>query len=170
MTRPDHDLSWKAIRLQHKRLRERQNSLTSSPKCMPTPLLVESSRSLLANVAGGDDPSYMHTSNTLPMSVANHLVPRQQHKCKNPHHHHDPNDMLLPRDMRAFRSDMRMIQSELRIITDFIKQGEAEEDISQDWKFSAMVLDRLCLIIFSILTSILSYVTLFSAKNFLKLR
>ncbi|CAF2391554.1 unnamed protein product [Rotaria sp. Silwood2] len=170
MSRPEHDLSWRAIRSQHHRTIERQNSITSNQKCLATPLLAHSSKSLLANVTGSDDQPYIHTSSTLPTNVTNHIALRQQPKCKNPHHHHDPNEILLPRDMRVFRSEMRAMISELRILTDHVKKEEDEDDISQDWRFSAMVLDRLCLIIFSILTTLLSYVTLFSAKNFFKLR
>ncbi|CAF1252210.1 unnamed protein product [Rotaria sordida] len=170
MGRPEHDLSWKAIRLQHRRTIERQNSITSNQKCVPTPLLANSSKSLLANVTSSDDQPYIYSSNTLPTNIMNHIVPRQQPKCKNPHHQHDPNEILLPRDMRVFRSEMRTIISELRILTDHVKKEEDEDDISQDWKFSAMVLDRLCLIVFTTLTTLLSYATLFSAKNFFKLR
>ncbi|CAF4704426.1 unnamed protein product [Rotaria sp. Silwood1] len=170
MSRPEHDLSWRAIRSHHQRTMGRQNSITSDQRCAATPLLANSSKSLLANVTGSEDQTYINTSNTLPTNVTNHIVPRQQPKCKNPHHHHDPNEILLPRDMRVFRSEMRAIISELRILTDHVKKEEDEDDISQDWKFSAMVLDRLCLIVFTILTTLLSYATLFSAKNFFKLR
>ena len=170
MTRPGHDLSWRAIRQRHTRTMERQNSAISVPKTPPTPLLVDSSKSLLANVANLEDQSYANTSNTLPITITNHIIPRQPLKCKNPHHHHDPNDVLLPRDMRVFRSEMRTIISELRFLTDHVKKEEEEDDISQDWRFSAMVIDRLCLILFTLLTTTFSYITLFSAPNFFSLR
>ena len=168
MSRPGYDLSWKAIRHQHKHMTEQNNS----PISAPTPLLADSSRSLLANVSAGDEQSYTNGNNTLPMTIMKHIVSSQQSKCKNPHHHHhhEPNDVLLPRDMRAFRSELRTIISELRVLTSHIKGEEEEDDISQDWKFSAMVIDRLCLVLFSMMTIILSYITLFSAKNFFKLR
>jgi nicotinic acetylcholine receptor len=63
-----------------------------------------------------------------------------------------------------------MIMSEIKFLTDYVRKEEEEDDISQDWKFSAMVIDRLCLILFTIMTTIFSYVTLFSAPNFFKLR
>ncbi|CAF2263381.1 unnamed protein product [Rotaria magnacalcarata] len=170
MSRPEHDLTWKTISLQHRRAKERQNSLTSIQNCAPTPLLAYSSKSLLANVTSIDDQAY--ASNSLPNNM-NASIQRQQSKCNNPHHHHyshDPNEISLPRDMRVFRSELRSIKAEVRFITDHIKKEEEEDDASQDWRFSAMVLDRLCLIIFSILTTALSYCTLFSAKNFFKLQ
>ena len=63
-----------------------------------------------------------------------------------------------------------MILSELKFMTDYVRREEEEDDVSQDWKFSAMVIDRLCLVLFTILTTIFSYLTLFSAPNFFKLR
>ncbi len=170
MTRPGHDLSWRAIRQRHSRAIERRNSMPYNSKGPPTPLLATSSKSLLANVTNLEDQTYTNTSNTLPKTVSNHIISHQPSKCKNPHHHHDPNEVLLPRDMRVFRSEMRTIISELRFLTDHVKKEEQEDDISQDWRFSAMVIDRLCLILFSLMTSIFSYVTLFSAPNFFKLR
>jgi nicotinic acetylcholine receptor len=170
MSRPEHDLSWRAIRQQHTGVMERRNSTTSSHKYPPTPLLANSSKSLLANVTCIEETSYVNTCNTLPITIMNHINPRQPAKCKNPNHHHDPNDVLLPRDMRVFRSEMRTIISELRFLTDHVKKEEREDDVSQDWKFSAMVIDRLCLVLFSIMTTIFSYITLFSSPNFFKLR
>jgi nicotinic acetylcholine receptor len=170
MTRPGHDLSWKAIRHRHTHIIERENSLTNSPKSPPTPLLANSSKSLLANVTSLEDQPFVQPSNILPNTIMNHIMSRQQAKCKNPHHHHDSNDPLLPRDMRVFRSEMRTIISELRFLTDHVRKEEEEDDVSQDWRFSAMVIDRLCLIVFSLMTSTFSYLTLFSAPNFFKLR
>ena len=170
MRRPGLDLSWRAIRQRHARAVERENNNTSNSNNNTTPLLAYSSKSLLANVTAGDELTYHHTSQTLPASVMNHLVPRAQARCKNPNHHHDPTDVMYPRDMRVLRSDMRAIMSELKYLTDHVRKGEEEDDVSQDWKFSAMVIDRLCLIIFSLLTTSLSYFTLFAAPNFFKLR
>jgi nicotinic acetylcholine receptor len=170
MSRPGHDLSWQAIRRRQSHVIERQNSTTSSGKCPPTPLLANSSKSLLANITSIDDQTFVNTNTTLPITIMNHVIPRQQIRCKNPHHSHESNDVLLPRDMRVFRSEMRTIISALKYLTGHVRKEEDEDDISQDWKFSAMVIDRLCLILFTIMTTIFSYVTLFSAPNFFKLR
>jgi len=170
MNRPGHDLSWRAIRHRRTRTIDRENSLTSGYKYLPTPLLANSSKSLLANVTGINNQPFVNISTTLPTTTMNHIIPRQQIKCKNPHHHHEPNEVLLPRDMRVFRSEMRTIITELQFLTDHVKQEEEEDDVSQDWKFSAMVIDRLCLVLFTLMTTIFSYVTLFSAPNFFKLR
>jgi len=170
MSRPEHDLSWRAIRQRHRHALERQNSTFSLSKGPPTPLLANSSKSLLANVTNLQEQPLVPQNNTLPLNIQTNINSPMPGKCKNPNHHHDPNEILLPRDMRAFRSEMRAIITELRFLTDHVKKEEAEDDVSQDWKFSAMVLDRLCLVVFTIMTTIFSYTTLFSAPNFFKLR
>lgn len=145
MKRPGHDLSWKSIR--HRRFH--QNHTVPS-----TPLLENSSKSLLANITNTDNQQYIRTNNQL-------LIPIMNHVKNSP-----SNDEC---DMNLYRSDIRMIMSELKFVTDYVRKEEEEDDISQDWKFSAMVIDRLCLVLFTILTTIFSYITLFSAPNFFKL-
>ncbi|CAF0811409.1 unnamed protein product [Adineta ricciae] len=139
MKRPGHDLSWRAIR--HRRLPS-------------TPLLENSSKSLLANITNTDDQLYV------PMF--NHIRP-----CTSDS---DTKEPLQPCDMNYIRSNIHSILSELKFMADSIRREEEEDDISQDWKFSAMVIDRLCLISFTIMTTIFTYLTLFSAPNFFQLR
>ncbi|CAF4153244.1 unnamed protein product [Rotaria sp. Silwood2] len=158
MKRPGHDLSWKAIR--HRR--SHQNNSIHNHKSLSTPLLENSSKSLLANVTNINKQSFPQSNNQLLMPVMNHV--------ENSSHNHDTNDVLLPYDMSIYRSDLRMIMYELKFLGDYIRKEEEDDDISQDWKFSAMVIDRLCLVLFSVMTTIFSYVTLFSAPNFFKLR
>ena len=157
MKRPGHDLSWKAIR--DRRFHQPKTIHNKSP----TPLLENSSKSLLANITNTDDQSYIRTNNQLLIPVMNHIKNSSSST-------HDSNDALVSYDMNFCRSDIRMIMSELKFLTDYVRKEEEEDDISQDWKFSAMVIDRLCLIVFAIMTTIFSYVTLFSAPNFFKLR
>jgi hypothetical protein len=151
MNRPGHDLSWQAIR--HRRFYE--NHPIHRHKPPHTPLLENSSKSLLANITNMDDQSYIRANNQLSIPVINHV--------KNS----PPTDDC---DINYCRSDIRMIMLELKFLTDYVRKEEAEDDVSLDWKFSAMVIDRLCLVLFTIMTTIFSYVTLFSAPNFFKLR
>ena len=140
MKRPGHDLSWKAIR--HRRFH--QADQLHNTKIPSTPLLEHSSKSLLANILHADERS---------TAYANSLIHNNEFDTTN-----------------FYRSDLRMILSELKFMTDYVRREEEEDDVSQDWKFSAMVIDRLCLVLFTILTTIFSYLTLFSAPNFFKLR
>jgi len=54
---------------------------------------------------------------------------------------------------------------ELRVITDKIKDDEDSAVFENDWKFAAMVLDRLCLIFFTAFTIIATIATLLAAPH-----
>lgn len=63
--------------------------------------------------------------------------------------------------------ELALILKEIRWITDQLRKEDEDADISKDWKFAAMVVDRLCLIIFTLFTIIATLFVLFSAPNFL---
>lgn len=52
--------------------------------------------------------------------------------------------------MAGMRSELLAILSELRYITKKIKDDMESEEETNDWKFAAMVVDRLCFWIFSL--------------------
>uniref|UniRef100_T1GS76 Neurotransmitter-gated ion-channel transmembrane domain-containing protein n=1 Tax=Megaselia scalaris TaxID=36166 RepID=T1GS76_MEGSC len=49
-----------------------------------------------------------------------------------------------------------------------LKKEDEVGDVTRDWKFAAMVVDRLCLIIFTLFTIIATLAVLFSAPHFIK--
>lgn len=53
----------------------------------------------------------------------------------------------------------------LQIITDQLKDNDEQTKITNDWKFAAMVIDRMCLIIFTLFTIIATITVLFSAPH-----
>lgn len=53
----------------------------------------------------------------------------------------------------------------MQIITDQLKDEEDNKKITNDWKFAAMVIDRMCLIIFTLFTIIATITVLFSAPH-----
>lgn len=61
--------------------------------------------------------------------------------------------------------ELSLILKELRIITEKIRRDEEASDITNDWKFAAMVVDRLCLIIFTLFTVIATIAVLLSAPH-----
>ncbi|CAO1386146.1 unnamed protein product [Diamesa hyperborea] len=63
--------------------------------------------------------------------------------------------------------ELALILKELRVITDTLRKEDETTEITKDWKFAAMVVDRLCLIIFTLFTIISTVAVLFSAPNFL---
>uniref|UniRef100_A0A8W7P1T5 Neuronal acetylcholine receptor subunit alpha-7 n=2 Tax=gambiae species complex TaxID=44542 RepID=A0A8W7P1T5_ANOCL len=61
--------------------------------------------------------------------------------------------------------ELALILKEIRFITDQIRKEDEESDIAKDWKFAAMVVDRLCLIIFTFFTIVATIAVLFSAPH-----
>ena len=61
--------------------------------------------------------------------------------------------------------ELGLILKELRVITDKIKDDEDSAVFENDWKFAAMVLDRLCLIFFTAFTIIATIATLLAAPH-----
>lgn len=53
----------------------------------------------------------------------------------------------------------------LSLFTSQIRKEDEESDIAKDWKFAAMVVDRLCLIIFTFFTIVATIAVLFSAPH-----
>ena len=47
---------------------------------------------------------------------------------------------------------MMINDQEIKVITDKIKDDEISDSVKADWKFAAMVLDRMCLFFFSAFT------------------
>ena len=64
----------------------------------------------------------------------------------------------------AFR-ELSLILKELRVITDKIRDDEETAAIENDWKFAAMVLDRLCLLTFTAFTIIATIAVLLAAPH-----
>jgi len=54
---------------------------------------------------------------------------------------------------------------ELEALTGRVKGEEASEAECNDWKFAAMVVDRICLILFTIFTIVSTFAILFSAPH-----
>lgn len=61
--------------------------------------------------------------------------------------------------------ELAMILKEIRFITDQLRKEDETADVTKDWKFAAMVVDRLCLIIFTLFTIIATLAVLCSAPH-----
>lgn len=59
--------------------------------------------------------------------------------------------------------DLKKIVTEVQVISNKIKQEHEDKKISAKWKYAAMVVDRLCLVLFVLFTTILSMVVFISA-------
>ena len=61
--------------------------------------------------------------------------------------------------------ELTLILKELRVITEKIRSDDDADATQCDWKFAAMVLDRLCLIIFTLFTVMATILLLVSAPH-----
>ncbi|KAJ8681285.1 hypothetical protein QAD02_017072 [Eretmocerus hayati] len=137
-----------------------------------------SSKSLLANVLDLEDNA-LASHNNLMNNVFSTPGPHQHHIGHTPHHHppHPPHpsdggpggpgqvDAMLQGACFCARYELILILKEIKIITDQLKDNEVQTKITNDWKFAAMVIDRLCLIVFTLFTIIATITVLFSAPH-----
>ena len=61
--------------------------------------------------------------------------------------------------------ELQIILRELQFITGRMRKADEEAEIISDWKFAAMVVDRFCLIVFTLFTVIATIAVLFSAPH-----
>ncbi|XP_018335016.1 acetylcholine receptor subunit alpha-type acr-16-like [Agrilus planipennis] len=61
--------------------------------------------------------------------------------------------------------ELHFILKELQFITTRMKKADEEAEVISDWKFAAMVVDRVCLIIFTLFTIIATVAVLLSAPH-----
>jgi hypothetical protein len=179
MQRPRHDLTLKAIRRHWETQKEEPNIINGSInnhhyKSLSVPLLNDDFELLSNNVINID-----HDQHTLPLpndrgnqrsdSMADFSVPPVS-KIQRSHHHQDLSKILHSCDMEMIRSELRIIISQLAKLTHHLRRQEEHDDESQDWKFVAMVIDRLCLVIFTIFMILFTSLTFFSIPDVFKFR
>jgi hypothetical protein len=61
--------------------------------------------------------------------------------------------------------ELSLILKEIKVITDKIRDDEESATVEGDWKFAAMVLDRLCLITFTLFTIVATLAVLAAAPH-----
>ena len=63
------------------------------------------------------------------------------------------------------KRELGLILKEIRVITDKIRDDDDSSTIEGDWKFAAMVLDRLCLLFFTVFTILATVAVLLAAPH-----
>ena len=66
---------------------------------------------------------------------------------------------------QPLQRELNLILKEIKVITDQIKDDEESALSEADWKFAAMVLDRLCLVFFTVFTIIATLAVLAAAPH-----
>lgn len=107
-----------------------------------------SSKSLLANVLDMDDDFRAHVSaNTVSASFLRSSHIDDSTGCS------------------TAQRELQTILRELQFITGRMRKADEEAEVISDWKFAAMVVDRFCLIIFTLFTVIATVAVLLSAPH-----
>ena len=60
---------------------------------------------------------------------------------------------------------MMIMMMMIKVITDKLKEDDEAAAVEGDWKFAAMVIDRVCLIVYTIFTIIATVVVLWTAPH-----
>ena len=71
----------------------------------------------------------------------------------------------LSKYSQPLQKELVLILREIKVITDKIKEDDEAAQVEGDWKFAAMVIDRLCLIVYTVFTIIATVVMLWTAPH-----
>ncbi|XP_076234430.1 nicotinic acetylcholine receptor alpha7 subunit isoform X2 [Calliopsis andreniformis] len=111
-----------------------------------------------------------HHQHSTPMAHSSY--PGAHQIGHTPHHHQHPPETpgpqvetILQNACFCARYELLLILKEIKIITDKLKSEEISAKVQNDWKFAAMVIDRMCLIIFTLFTIIATITVLMSAPH-----
>lgn len=126
-----------------------------------TPLLDvhHTSKSLLANILDVSDDTVGR------IRWYNESASRDFRPMQHPITHSAKADLVRVEDLSNLALILNSIRNELRVITDKIREGTIEEEMKRDWKFAAIVLDRLCLLLFTAVFSIATCAIIFAAPQ-----
>lgn len=133
----------------------------------------KSSRSLLANVLDLDDD--LRSSTRSYPGARSQVAPMPEHMVEQQH----ASMMMVSggggvagaaaavaaASCLGPHRELSLILKELRVITDKLRKDEEDEETTNDWKFAAMVVDRMCLYIFTFFTVAATIAVLMSAPH-----
>ncbi|KAH7956673.1 hypothetical protein HPB52_011623 [Rhipicephalus sanguineus] len=148
-------LPW-LLRMEPPGQKANRRSLFLNNKMKELELKERSSRSLLANVLDIDDD----------FRTANSAAASDCHGTRTPYLGGGGGGGASTVHACVHSSrELNLILRELRFITSRMRKDEQEREVVGEWKFAAMVVDRVCLIIFSLFTIISTCACLFSAPH-----
>lgn len=61
--------------------------------------------------------------------------------------------------------ELQLILHEVRYITDHMRKQQDDQEVINDWKYAAMVVDRFCLIVFTFFTLVATVAVMYSAPH-----
>ena len=122
-----------------------------------------SSKSLLANVLDINDDYFSRDSRKSRSRAYNEAQIHTPIQRKNS----AQADEDYSNDRDPIKRNLGAILNELKTLTQKITDDDADEEKELNWKFAAMVMDRLCMIFFAT-TTLISTIILMTSKNFFR--
>jgi len=132
----------------------------------------------IAEVVINNDESYRQTNRTAqqdqlsnsPSASSNNAKLRSRPLANNSSHDFhrtlaNSNECNGTMDSGVHCSQLADILMEIRRLTDKCRHDEDIQEECNDWKFAAMVIDRMCLVMFTVFTVVSTCAILFSAPN-----
>jgi len=156
MSRPGEKITRKTIQVQ-KKMKELDKKEMKS-------------KSLIANILDMDDDYHpatkSHTVHPSHPSFPKHAQPLSN-ICLTRSNPNLPNSYEADHAAPAspLQRELGLILKEIRVITDKIKEEDEASAVEADWKFAAMVLDRMCLLFFTAFTVIATLAVLAAAPH-----
>ncbi|CAF4165795.1 unnamed protein product, partial [Rotaria sp. Silwood2] len=157
MKRPNHDLSWCAIRRRLTSPKQESHNINQLiaddySKIPSEPLFKNTFELLSTNGLNIDSESLEFQANLekqRSVSLLEFAVPSTTTSHRS-YHHQNTLKELNRSNMEMIHAELRTIISQLAILTSHFRQQEKDDDESQEWKFVARVIDRLCLVVFAV--------------------
>ncbi|CAF1616764.1 unnamed protein product [Rotaria sp. Silwood1] len=164
MKRPDHDLSWHAISRRWTSSKKESDNIHESignhQSKIPSESLFNNKFDLLSsNVINVHKEPLVFLEKQHSDSILESAVPPATKTHDYGYHQNTSNELYIC-DMDTTCSELRVIISQLAILINYSRKKEKDENESQDWQFAAMVIDRLCLLLFSIIMFLFTAFTL----------
>ena len=154
-----------------------RNKILQGARLKDLELRDRSSRSLLANVLDLDDDirglSRSNSSHLLKYKVDNNVRTNSPtHALLSNHQNGSASGVTLAGEKETHfthlvspNRQLAEILRELKVLTEKVRKEEQISEDCNDWKFAAMVIDRLCLWVFTIFTAASTCAILFSAPH-----
>lgn len=116
--------------------------------------------------------SFINQSPAINGNERENQIDAQSHKSQGQHSHNSQNQQFVAThranlNSYSINNELKHILNEIKKITDHIEEKEGEHEMEDEWKFAAMVLDRLCLYVFSTALLLGMFLTLGTAPGFI---
>ncbi|KAL2714246.1 acetylcholine receptor subunit alpha-type acr-16 isoform X1 [Vespula squamosa] len=139
-----------------------KKSLLVSNRMKELELQERSSKSLLANVLDIDD-DFRHGNSAA--NQASSYISRSAYGTPLSGRPATVEETSASLPLSGMQRELHTILKELQFITSRMRKADENDEVINDWKFAAMVVDRLCLIVFTLFTVLATIVILSSAPH-----